>query len=94
MKKENYAVIGGQYETYYYGSTETLLQAKRLATRNKEYWDNWQGWHTPKIYKIEDTKEIFSRGRLTAHDGQPIRVPINDPAYVKVDGKWIEFTIL
>lgn len=54
----NYYVIGGQYEYCCYGGTPTLLGAKRLANANKEYWDNWQGWNTPKIYRAEDTKEI------------------------------------
>ena len=55
MKKEQkYVVIGGQYEQYCYGTTATLLGAKRLARRNQEYWDNWAGWHTPAIYRLED----------------------------------------
>lgn len=76
MKKNNYYVIGGQYETYCYGGTPTLLGAKRLATKNMEYWDNYQGWHKPSIYKAEDTAEIVSAGRITTSDGQIIRVPI------------------
>ena len=59
MKKSNYYVIGGQYRAYCYGGTPTLLGAKRLANRNEEYWDNWQGWHKPKIYRAEDTEEIY-----------------------------------
>ena len=54
-KKEiKYYVIGGQYRLYNYGGTPTLLGAKRLATKNEEYWDNWQGWHKPAIYRAED----------------------------------------
>ena len=75
MKQNNFYVIGGQYETICYGGTPTLIGAKRLANRNKEYWDNWQGWHTPKIYKAEDTEEIESLGRITTYDGLIIRVP-------------------
>lgn len=75
MKKINYYVIGGQYESICYGGTPTLIGAKRLASRNKEYWDNWQGWHKPKIYAAEDTKLIESRGRITTRDGATIRVP-------------------
>lgn len=56
--EKNYVVIGGQYERYSYGFTRTLLGAKRLATANMEYWDNWQGWHYPAIYKAEDVEEI------------------------------------
>lgn len=73
--KNNYYVIGGQYEVYFYGATETLLQAKRLATKNCEYWDNWQGWHTPCIYRAEDCEEIASKGMITVRDGTPIIVP-------------------
>lgn len=54
-KNNNYYVIGGQYETVCYGGTPTLLGAKRLANKSQEYWDNWQGWHTPAIYAAEDT---------------------------------------
>lgn len=76
MKKEiKYYVIGGQYESYCYGGTPTLIGAKRLATKNMEYWDNWQGWQKPAIYKAEDTEKIESSGRITTCDGQIITVP-------------------
>jgi len=55
-KKNNFYVIGGQYESYCYGGAHTLIGAKRMANRNQEYWDNWQGWHTPAIYYAEDTE--------------------------------------
>lgn len=58
MKKNNFAIIGGQYASYCYGFTPTLIGAKRLARKNLEYWDNWQGWHAPKIYKIEDVEKV------------------------------------
>ena len=74
-KKNNFYVIGGQYETCCYGGTPTLIGAKRLATKNGEYWDNWQGWHKPLIYRAEDTEEIESQGRITTDDGVIIRVP-------------------
>lgn len=74
-KKINFYVIGGQYESCCYGGAPTLIGAKRLATKNKEYWDNWQGWHKPRIYRVEDTEEIESRGRITTEDGTIIRVP-------------------
>lgn len=90
--KEKYAVIGGQYESYFYGTVKTLSQAKKLADDNIEYWDNFQGWHTPQIYKIEDTKKIISKGRVTSYDGQEIIIPIDKPSYVKDTrkGKWIK----
>ena len=53
-KKINYYAIGGQYEALNYGGAPTLLGAKRLARKHQEYWDNWQGWHTPAIYAAED----------------------------------------
>lgn len=75
MKQINYYVIGGQYESCCYGGTPTLIGAKRLATKNMEYWDNWQGWHKPKIYKAEDTEVIISRGRILTDDDIEVRVP-------------------
>lgn len=80
MKKENkYAVIGGQYHNVYYGCTPTLQGAKRLATQNEEYWDNYIGKHTPIIKKIEDTNEIDG-ARYPKHDGSPY--------FEKSSGKW------
>ena len=73
--KNNYYVIGGQYERYCYGGTPTLIGAKRLANKNKEYWDNWQGWHTPAIYRAEDTQIVESKGLITTRDGVTLRVP-------------------
>lgn len=74
-KKNNYYVFGGQYESYCYGGTPTLIGAKRLASFNMEYWDNWKGWHRPQIYRVEDTEIIESSGRITVRDGAEIRVP-------------------
>lgn len=54
MKTINYYVIGGQYEQYNYGGSETLRGAKQIAAKHEEYWDNWQGWHRPSIYAAED----------------------------------------
>lgn len=75
MKENKFYVIGGQYETVCYGGYPTLIGAKRLATKNMEYWDNWQGWHKPHIYKADDTMEVKSKGRITTPDGMIIRVP-------------------
>ena len=58
MKKNNFVIIGGQYAFYSYGFTPTLTGAKRLARKNLEYWDNWQGWHVPEIYRTEDVEKV------------------------------------
>ena len=81
MKK--YQVIGGQYESKWYGESDSIRGAKIIAGKNKEYWDNWQGWHTPKIYAAEDVVEIESKGRITSPDGMKIRVPkeFAEPVY-------------
>ena len=73
MKK--YQVIGGQYESRWYGESDSLRGAKIIATRNEEYWDNWQGWHKPSIYLAEDVEEVESLGRITTPNGVAIRVP-------------------
>ena len=71
MKKYNYYVIGGQYQAYCYGGASTILGAKRLASRNAEYWDNWQGWHIPSIYGAEDVEECnnFYGSTMVPKDG-------------------------
>lgn len=72
---EKYQVIGGQYERKHYGESDTLRGARRIATRNMEYWDNWQGWHKPCIYASEDVVETVSSGCIAVPDGIKIRVP-------------------
>ena len=73
MKK--YQVIGGQYETVWYGETNNLKEARKICKANEEYWDNWQGWHRPNIYKGEDCVDIISKGRVLTRDGVMVRVP-------------------
>lgn len=75
MKKINYYVIGGQYAYCCYGGTHTLADVKRLAEEKEEYWDNWQGWHRPEIYRAKDVEVIESCGRITTPDGWEIHVP-------------------
>lgn len=53
----SYAVIGGQYQAFCYGTVGTLREAIALAEQSAEYWDNWQGWHVPSIYNTEDCIE-------------------------------------
>ena len=71
MKKNGYFVIGGQYQSYCYGATPTLLGAKRLAAKNAEHWDSWQGWHIPSIYRAEDVEECenFYGSTMCPKDG-------------------------
>lgn len=71
---KNYQVIGGQYEQHWYGESDSLRGAKIIATRHEEYWDNWQGWHKPGIYRAEDCRDVESCGRITTPDGMMIRV--------------------
>ena len=75
---KRYQIIGGQYETSWKGESDTLRGAKIIATRNQEYWDNYQGWHKPSIYNAEDVVEIESKGRITTPDGMKIRIPKDD----------------
>lgn len=75
MKKINYYVIGGQYEAVNYGGTETLLGAKRLASNHEEYWDNYQGWHKPRIFDAKDCKletNFFGEGYYPIADAEPV----------------------
>lgn len=59
MKKTSkYIVIGGQYAYYTYGTAATLTGAKRLASSHVEYWDNWQGWHYPDVFRVEDVEAV------------------------------------
>ena len=77
MKRINYYVIGGQYQAYNYGGTETLLGAKRLAGKNDEYWDNWQGWHRPAIYRAEDCfmcENFYGEQMVPKLDADPVAV--------------------
>lgn len=82
-----YAVIGGQYQSYFYGFANTLLGAKRLATRNAEYWDNWQGWHIPTIYNADDVEPIhnfYGDGYAPKMYAKPVAIRNY------LDDKWID----
>lgn len=84
MKANNYYVIGGQYQSFCYGGTPTLLGAKRLANRSVEYWDNWQGFHTPQIYRAEDCENVnnfYGETIAPRFDARPV-------AWVYPNGKW------
>lgn len=78
-----YFVVGGQYHYRCYGSCDTIQAAKRLASKSEEYWDNWQGFHTPSIYTEDQI--------VDGHD-----LSVARPAYagcvpfaMKKDGKWL-----
>ena len=75
MGRKKYVVISGQYETYIIGYSDTLRGAKLLAIKNKEYWDNLQGWHKGIIYRTEDCEFIKAKGMITIRDGVEIAVP-------------------
>lgn len=70
-----YQIIGGQYEKRWYGESDSLRGARVIAGKNKEYWDNWQGWQKPKIYKAEDCEEIETEGWITVPDGTKMIIP-------------------
>lgn len=78
MEKVNkYAVIGGQYQAYFYGFAPTLHAAKLLASRSAEYWDNWQGWHIPAIYAADDVKPVenfYGSGYAPRFGAAPVAV--------------------
>ena len=90
MKKTNrFLVIGGQYEACYYGAAETLMGAKRIASKHDEYWDNWQGFHRPKIYAAEDCVEVENfYGHGYAPDPDKRVFPVS--AYDMDLSKWID----
>lgn len=75
MKK--YVVIGGQYQSYYCGESDSLHGAKIIAAKNMEYWDNWAGWHYPKIYLSEDvepTVNFFGAGYAPIPGANPVAI--------------------
>lgn len=75
--KTNYYIIGGQYAAYNHGGAETLLGAKRLAAKNEEYWDNWQGWHRPCIYAAQDcevARNFYGEQMLPVAGARPVAV--------------------
>lgn len=78
MKNINYYVIGGQYEAYCYGGSETLLGAKQKAAKHDEYWDNWQGWHRPKVYAASDcmlaNSQFFGEQMVPKAGAYPVAV--------------------
>lgn len=78
MKNIKYSVIGGQYRYHWYGDFDNLLTAKRVATKNCEYWDNWQGWHKPSIWLESDCTD----------EGYPIPGHLPICTWCETDKKW------
>lgn len=76
-KLKRYQVIGGQYEQFWYGQSDTFRGAKMIAGRNNELWDNWQGWHTPVIYRAEDCMLRECEGMITKRDG--VKMVMHNP---------------
>lgn len=85
MKNKGYYVIGGQYAAFNHGFRETLHGAKILATQKEEYWDNWQGWHKPAIYRTEDCEE-----QTNFYGEQMLPKDFAQPAAVWNGRKWEE----
>lgn len=77
-KNINYYIIGGQYEQYNYGGSETLRGAKQIAAKHDEYWDNWQGWHRPSIYAAKDcilaNTQFFGEQMIHKPEALPVAV--------------------
>lgn len=89
-KKINFYVIGGQYAPCCHGGANTLLGAKRLAGKSDEYWDNWQGWHRPEIYRAEDcttADTFYGADEIVPKDlAEPVAV------YDRADRRWYDPT--
>ena len=86
MKTNKYVVIGGQYAKVNYGEYPTLRGAMVAASKHEEYWDNWQGWRTPRVYAIEDCALVES----PYLDGPACLLPVPGAKAVawKSDGRW------
>ena len=52
--ENKYCVFGGLFEDDWYGDTQTLEEAKRLASEKVSYIIG-EGLQRPSIYRIEDT---------------------------------------
>ena len=85
-KEIKFYVIGGQHVAFNYGGAYTLEGAKRLASKHEEYWDNWQGWHKPKIFKAED---CTLRENFHGEDYYPEPYAYPVASWDSRAGKWI-----
>lgn len=99
MKTSKYVVIGGQYDCYTYGAAKTLTGAKRLASSHVEYWDNWQGWHYPDIFRVEDVEAVdtFSglglraQARSRPRRNSPLGQPLGGDRMTALRTKWLDY---
>lgn len=86
MEEINFYVIGGQYHRYCYGGTKTLTAAKQLAAKHDEFWDNFGGWHRPRIYAASDCvlaeTQFYGEQMVPA----PYRLPVAE--YDMTGRKW------
>ena len=87
MQTMSYVVIGGQYRYFCHGEYKTLRAAQIAATKNVEYWDNWQGLKTPKIYKIEDTENYYDEF-FQCWNRRPAANCVR--CWEKINNKWTE----
>lgn len=63
MKKNNFYVFSNDYRgSHLEGGAPTLIGAKRIATKCAYYLDNT--WHTPEIYRAEDTELVERRDQF------------------------------
>lgn len=64
------------------------MGAKMIASKNEELWDNWEGWHKPKVFLAEDCEEAYGY-----RDGKIVRVPKPEarPVFFFDNGRWQTF---
>lgn len=92
---QKYVVIGGQYSVRLYGVFDSLHAAKVYASKHPEYWDNWQGWNVPNIYRLDqcrhytDVKDAYGNHHDDFYIPQPNAVhwykPYDSKHWVYID---------
>ncbi len=90
MKEYKYYVMGGQYEDICYGGSDSLRGAKLIATKNREYWDNREGWHTPAVYLASGTiVDEYGKRHVRTYDTSAGIVP-ERPIATKGKSGWVK----
>jgi hypothetical protein len=72
-----YAVIGGQYQSYFYGTFNTLEEAMTARNENEEFHDNHVGYVKPKIWDFEDCHPVnnfYGDGYEPNENAEPIQI--------------------